>query len=49
MVKSNDCSSKGSEFNSQAHTWWLTNIYNQDLIPSSGVSKDSDSVLIYMK
>ena len=27
-------------------TWWLTAICNGDLMPSSGVCEDSDSVLI---
>jgi len=30
-------------------TRWLTTIYKMDLVPSSGVSEDIDSVLIYIK
>jgi hypothetical protein len=47
VVKNTDCSSRGPEFNSQqphggSQTKW-------DLMPSSGVSEDSYSVLIYIK
>ena len=43
VVKSTDCSSRGPEFNSQQpHGGW-------DLMPSSGVSEDRYSVLIYIK
>ena len=31
------------------HGGWLTTFCNRDLMPSSGVSEDSDSVLTYMK
>jgi hypothetical protein len=48
VVKSTDCSSKGPEFNSQQprdgsqpSVW--------DPVPSSGVSEERDSVLIYIK
>jgi hypothetical protein len=30
-------------------TWWLTTIRNKNLMPSSGVSEDSYSVLTYNK
>jgi hypothetical protein len=48
VIKSTDCSSKGLEFSSQqphggSQPWQC------DLMPSSGVSEDSYSVLIYIK
>ena len=48
-VKSTDCFCRGPEFNSQLPMWWLTTICNGDLIPFSGVSENSNSVLTYMK
>jgi hypothetical protein len=46
VFKSDDCSSRSPEFNSQqphggSQPW--------DLMPSSGVSEDSDNVLTYTK
>ena len=48
MVKSTDCSSRGSEFNSQEpHGDSQPSVMGS--VSSSGVSEDSDSVLIYIK
>jgi hypothetical protein len=48
VVKSTDCSSRGPEFNSQQpHGGSQSSV--MDLMPSSGVSEDSYSVLIYIK
>jgi len=44
VVKSTDCSSRGPEFKSHNHM-----VAHNHLMPSSGVSEDSDSVLIYIK
>jgi hypothetical protein len=50
VVKSTDCSSRGPEFNSQQpHHMVAHNHLSWDLMPSSGVSEDSDGVLTYIK
>jgi hypothetical protein len=46
VVKSTDCSSRGPEFNSQQPHGGSQPSVMGDLTPSSGVSKDSYSVLI---
>ena len=47
MAKSTDCSSEGPEFKSQQpHGGSQPPVMG---LPSSGVSEDSDSVLIYIK
>ena len=48
MVKSTDCSSRGPEFNSHNHMVAYNHL-QWDLMPSSGVSEDSYSALIYIK
>ena len=48
VVKSADCSSQGREFKSQQpHSGSQPSV--MDLMPSSGVSEDSYSILIYNK
>jgi hypothetical protein len=49
VVKSTDCSSRGPEFNSQQPHGGSQPSVMGHLMPSSGVSEDSDSVLTYTK
>jgi len=50
VVKSTDCSSPGPEFKSQQpHGGSQPPVIESDLMPSSGVSEDSDSIFIYNK
>ena len=48
VAKSTDCSTRGSEFNSSNHMVAHIRL-KWDLLPSSVMSEDSDSVLIYIK
>jgi hypothetical protein len=49
VVKSTDGSSRGPEFNSQQPHGGSQPYVMRDLMPSSGVSEDSYSGLIYIK
>jgi hypothetical protein len=47
-VKSTDCSSRGPEFKSQHHVVAHSQL-QWDLVPSSGVSEDSESIVMCIK
>jgi hypothetical protein len=49
VVKSTDCSSRGPEFNSQQPHGGSHPSVMGDPMPSSGVSEESNGVLIYIK